>query len=425
MNRKITSALLLLAACYFVFTSYSSGPASNGLNKTGSQGSTAGCGGSGCHNLSSSTTVTLEVDSATTPVTHYIAGNTYTVKIHGVNSASLAAFGFQFSAVKGIGAGQTQAGTYSSIPAGTHTSTVGGLSILEHNSAITGPGGIINLSFQWTAPSAGSGTVTMYSALNAVNQNSNSLGDQYNITSTALTELICTLPAISAQPAATAVCTGSAANFSVTASGGTTYQWKLNGTNISGATSNTYSIASATAANAGNYTVAITNICGTTTSNSVSLTVNALPNPTITQTGFTLTTGTFSSYQWLKNGINIPGATASSYTVTSNGNYTVKVTNANNCTNTSSAVSITNVGVNDFNGKTAGISFYPNPVGNIVNIKYPEKVNIDIRDVANRIVSRQSNVSSIDLSDLPAGVYFAYVTDRSNNSLMVQKLVKK
>ena len=53
---------------------------------------------------------------------------------------------------------------------------------------------------------------------------------------------------------------------------GLTYQWRLNGGNISGATSSAYS-----ASSAGNYSCVVTNVCGSTTSNTIAVTVNIIP----------------------------------------------------------------------------------------------------------------------------------------------------
>jgi uncharacterized repeat protein (TIGR02543 family) len=53
-----------------------------------------------------------------------------------------------------------------------------------------------------------------------------------------------------------------------------TYQWKFNGTNISGANASTYSVANAQPAKAGSYTVAVTNAYGSATSTAAVLTVN-------------------------------------------------------------------------------------------------------------------------------------------------------
>jgi hypothetical protein len=47
------------------------------------------------------------------------------------------------------------------------------------------------------------------------------------------------------------------------------------------------------------------------------------------------------SYQWLKNDVNIAGATARRYTAASTGAYTVFVSNGRGCSNTSKAVNVT------------------------------------------------------------------------------------
>lgn len=82
-------------------------------------------------------------------------------------------------------------------------------------------------------------------------------------------------PVIITPPTNVVVATGSAATFRVVADGNpaVTYQWSLNGTNISGATTSAYNIGSAGAANAGLYTVIVSNaICTTTASAYLGLT---------------------------------------------------------------------------------------------------------------------------------------------------------
>jgi hypothetical protein len=92
--------------------------------------------------------------------------------------------------------------------------------------------------------------------------------------------LVPAAPAFTTQPQSQTVTAGGSASFSVTASGkpSPTYQWYLNGSAISGATSASLAISNAQSANAGNYTVIATNIIGSATSNSVSLTVNPADN---------------------------------------------------------------------------------------------------------------------------------------------------
>ena len=93
--------------------------------------------------------------------------------------------------------------------------------------------------------------------------------------------LLAIAPAIQTQPQSQTVTAGSAVQFSVTASGhpAMTYQWYFNGTAISGATGNIYSLSSAQSGNAGDYTVVVSNVMGSVTSNQATLTVNPVPPP--------------------------------------------------------------------------------------------------------------------------------------------------
>ncbi|HTL67012.1 MAG TPA: endo-1,4-beta-xylanase [Lacunisphaera sp.] len=90
-----------------------------------------------------------------------------------------------------------------------------------------------------------------------------------------------TLPSITTQPSSQTATVGGNLSFSVTATGTAplTYQWKLNGADISGATSSSYSISNVQASQAGNYTVTVSNVAGAVTSTTATLTVNAAPTP--------------------------------------------------------------------------------------------------------------------------------------------------
>jgi hypothetical protein len=86
-------------------------------------------------------------------------------------------------------------------------------------------------------------------------------------------------PTIQTQPQSQSAFTGSQVEFSVKATGrpAPSYQWFLNGSQIAGATSDTLSIASVAAANAGTYTVEVSNAVGRVVSNRASLVINPLP----------------------------------------------------------------------------------------------------------------------------------------------------
>ena len=88
-------------------------------------------------------------------------------------------------------------------------------------------------------------------------------------------------PTITAQPSAQAVAVGGNATFTVAATGSGTlsYQWLKDNVAISGATTNTLTLSGVTSANAGNYSVKVTNAAGSITSTGFALTVGTLPNP--------------------------------------------------------------------------------------------------------------------------------------------------
>lgn len=168
-----------------------------------------------------------------------------------------------------------------------------------------------------------------------------------------------TAPAVVyAPPAAQTVSVGGRLTLSVTIGGvgPFTYQWFLNGTAITGATSATYNLASASSANAGTYTVRTTNAAGSTTINAGLVTVANAGAPSITLqplsktvapgARFTLivsATGTGNlGYQWRKDGFAIPGATDfgidSTATAASAGSYTCTITNSAGSITTAAAV---------------------------------------------------------------------------------------
>lgn len=127
-----------------------------------------------------------------------------------------------------------------------------------------------------------------------------------------------------------------------------TFQWRKNGTNIAGATSAGLTLANIQVADAGDYTVVMANSAGTVTSAPFTVSVVAVnlpPSITTQPAGQAVAAGgtaTFSvtaagtaplTYQWLKDGAAIGGATAATLTIpnvqaANLGNYSVRVTNA-------------------------------------------------------------------------------------------------
>ena len=192
----------------------------------------------------------------------------------------------------------------------------------------TATGGLTN-GLTWTA-STGTFTGNVWT--------SPTVPGTYTITATSVDEPFVSVsttstisgPMITTQPVSQHICTGSNIVLSVTASYAASYQWKLNGTAIQGATSSTYTISTAAAGNAGNYTVTVTNGAGSVTSAVATIAVGSqiTSNPasvTIlpTQTAvFSVAAQGLSpfTYQWYQipsggaTGSAIPGATSNIYT---------------------------------------------------------------------------------------------------------------
>ncbi len=88
-------------------------------------------------------------------------------------------------------------------------------------------------------------------------------------------EVLAVAPAISTQPLNVFVKVTSNATFSVTASGIPVplYQWRLNGTNLAGANRSTFTHTNSQYADAGNYSVVVSNLAGSITSSNALLTI--------------------------------------------------------------------------------------------------------------------------------------------------------
>ncbi len=230
--------------------------------------------------------------------------------------------------------------------------------------------GTAPLSYQWRKggtdiPGANASTLTLtgVSAADAADYSVVVTNSVDSVTSNAATLTVFTpvLPSITAGPQSQTVNDGATVTFSVTATGTQpfSYQWKKNGTDISGATSASLTLNAVSLSSAGNYTVAVTNVAGSVTSATALLTVNAvapsITTPPAAQTVNVGSNATFSvvatgtaplAYQWQKGTTDIPGATSASYTVANAqtadaGNYRVVVSNsAGSATSAAAALTV-------------------------------------------------------------------------------------
>lgn len=151
-------------------------------------------------------------------------------------------------------------------------------------------------------------------------------------------------PQFTSQPVSRSTNVGANVTFSAQVSNPTpsNFQWRKDGNNLSGAVGMSYTLYNVQFADAGNYSVFVSNAAGGTTSSNAILNVGLFPTFTSQPSSLTVTQGqsaTFSasadgmlSYFWCKNGTPIAGATNTTFTIpaafgSNAATYTVVVSN--------------------------------------------------------------------------------------------------
>ncbi|MEO8147855.1 MAG: PQQ-dependent sugar dehydrogenase [Bacteroidia bacterium] len=244
----------------------------------------------------------------------------------------------------------------------------------------------------------------------------------------------CTPTAFIKGNAAVTACTGTAYTLESVYAVGLTYQWYKNNVVIAGAVSSSYT----TTVN-GTYKVVVTKTGGcSATSNSVQVTF--APTAKITASGpttfcaggsvvFNATTGTGLTYLWKRNNVNIAGATVSSYTATQAGTYKVKITNANGCTKTSNALTVT---INcklaeNWQQEELAVDIVPNPATDFVSISLQGLPNHEYIAMMYDMVGKKINEwkvttndestgsQTIDVSNFTKGVYNIIIVGENGN----------
>src|SRR3984893_7055155 len=165
-------------------------------------------------------------------------------------------------------------------------------------------------------------------------------------------------PTFTSQPASRTVTAGQTAAFSVTATGTAplTYQWLKSGQPIAGATSSTYTTPATTSSDNGSqFSVTVSNSAGSVTSNTASLSVNAVSGQLISSTSAL----TFAS-------VNVKSSSSQSTTLTNTGNSTVTISNITVSGGgfTASGLSA-GVALNPGQTATANVTFAPAAAGSV------------------------------------------------------------
>jgi hypothetical protein len=242
-------------------------------------------------------------------------------------------------------------------------------------------------------------------------------------------------PTITKQPASTTVCEGAVLTLSVTSSSvAAKYQWRKDGVNISGATSSTYAADNTTSAVAGRYECVITGECPpAVTSQPATVTVTAKPVITAQPVGQTVeegkavtltvaASGSGLTYQWLKDGLKVPSATAATLTISAatkadEGSYVCDVTGA--CGTTSSSPAVlrvsggTSVHGDDVDGQLVRI-LGPQPARDVVTLllhsNSEDQISIEFVDMQGRRVLEQA-AQSVFLGEQTIPVSVRELTD--------------
>jgi uncharacterized delta-60 repeat protein len=208
------------------------------------------------------------------------------------------------------------------------------------------------------------------------------------------------------------------------------YQWFRNGIVIPGATVQTYS-----AQSTGSFSCTVSDQCGEKPVTAVSVVENKKPKAVVSPSGtvsicagqkvkLQANTGTGLSYQWNKNGIEIPGATNSSIKVSEAAHYHVVTANQFGCTKSSAETNVIITCRNAVDSETA-IILFPNPARQTVSISCTSDIEwnrIEIFSMDGELIRQQELAASpaassylIDTGNLPSGCYLIQVHTRDQS----------
>jgi hypothetical protein len=140
-----------------------------------------------------------------------------------------------------------------------------------------------------------------------------------------------------------------------------------------------------------------------------------------------LTSSAASGNQWFMNGVLIAGATGQTYTITSNGTYTV-VVSANGCASPASAPFVmANVGIVETNNPF-GLNVYPNPNDGNFNVTFTtltkSNYTLELYNAIGQIVYREalndfsgSFTKKLSVVEYGKGVYTISLTNSQNETV--------
>jgi hypothetical protein len=232
------------------------------------------------------------------------------------------------------------------------------------------------------------------------------------------------------------------------------YQWKLNGVNMNGATSNIYGVSILNTGDVISCDLMSDYACPSvpvTGSNSLAFTVNPTappvvgiassvgsviqPGENVTFTSTVINVGPAATYQWKKNDVAIPGATATTYTtntLVNNDKIGLTVTSDIDCSNpdtgSSNAITITiNTGISHTGRQLTDINLYPNPNSGYFTVEanvdgMTKEATYEILNNLGQLISKgaievkNGNLKKqVSLEGIASGTYFIRVSLDENS----------
>ncbi len=168
------------------------------------------------------------------------------------------------------------------------------------------------------------------------------------------------------------------------------------------------------------------------------VTITANPGTAIAQNQsvtFTanVTNATNPQYQWKKNGSNLPGETQQTYTTTTlqNGDQIAcRVRGLSECDTALSApltMSVWPVNVANVGNASMEVNVYPNPVKEVLQVGYSNitEGQMELCDMAGKVLIQQPLSHSMDMKGLASGVYLLHVLDNATGYDSVHMVVKE
>jgi large repetitive protein len=182
---------------------------------------------------------------------------------------------------------------------------------------------------------------------------------------------------------------------------------------------------------AGSFSVTRTVNGCSSTSNSITTSVNPVPNASIatianvcdTALSFTLTQGSPAGGTYMVNGVSATNFTPSvtnigqnmvSYTVTQNGCSATASTSFN-------VLNCSGVGLEELN---SNILIYPNPTNGIIIVEGIDVETVKVVDKVGRIILTQNNNNTINLSEFSNGIYYIVIQTQHSESIQKVELIK-